>query len=185
MLRRDTHAYVRPDSSGDCGHARRVGLPTGGFSALRRRRRDQSGAAVVEFALILIPFFTLIFGLIQYGLYFYSAQTGSHAINSAARELSVGNCQDTTQLKTYLVKELGSAAKSSTVTVTVAYKNIDGSTPAAPQAQNVTVGGQVTVTVRFQSINMHFPLVPFLNDAHVVRTARARVEDKTAEVCNL
>ena len=40
----------------------------------QRRRRNEHGASAVEFALIMIPFFVLIFGLIEYGWYFYVAQ---------------------------------------------------------------------------------------------------------------
>ena len=195
MLRRNMHVGVSttphtgdsaPQFLGDSisratAHQRRLrfAMPFGA------RRHDQSGAAVVEFALILIPFLTLIFGMIQYGLYFYSAQTGSHTVGTALRELSVGNCQDAAALKAYVENELGTAAKDGTVTVTSTYKNIDGSTPAAPQAKNVTVGGQVKLTISFDSINMNFPILPFLDDAHVSRTARARVEDKSDEGCSL
>ncbi len=152
---------------------------------IRRNRRTESGAAAVEFALILVPFLVMIFGLIQYGIYYYSAQTGSHTANAAVRQLSVGNCQDANTLKSYVEQELGAAAKSGTTVVSTTYQNVDGSTPAAPQSQNVTVGGNVKLTLTFESINLHFPLLPFVKDARVSRTADARVEDKFDEGCKL
>ena len=43
------------------------------------RRRTERGAATVEFALVSLPMFILILGLIQYGWYFYVAQNTSSA----------------------------------------------------------------------------------------------------------
>ena len=61
MLRRTTDVDGRASTS----------TSTSG-GVVRRPRgsdRDQHGAAAVEFALILLPFFLLIFGMIQYGIY--------------------------------------------------------------------------------------------------------------------
>lgn len=138
--------------------------------------RGESGAVAVEFALILVPFLVLIFGLIQYGLYFYSAQAGSHAANTAIRELSVGKCTHGTELQQYVEDQLAGSYKVGSATVSTSYVNSDGTTPPEPQAANVTVGGAVTLTVEFRSVNMHFPLLPFLGDPKVTRTVDARVE---------
>lgn len=148
-----------------------------------RRRGEQQGAVAVEFALILVPFLMLVFGLIQYGFYFYSAQSGSHAINAAVRQLSVGNCQAQSDLQTYVTKTIGGAASGPVTVGTPVYANIDGSAPASPGAKNVTIGGTVTLTVTFRTINMHFPFVPFLSNAAVIRTATARVEDNEDQGC--
>jgi Flp pilus assembly protein TadG len=149
------------------------------------RRRPQHGAAAVEFALIMIPFLLLVFGLIQYGFYFYSAQSGSSAANAAARMVSVGNCQSDAALTAYVSKQLGAADKAGTLAVSRTYKMSDGTTtPSAPQPANVDVGGKVSITVTFQTLNMHFPFLPFLKDATVSRTVSARVEDTTERGCS-
>lgn len=148
-----------------------------GFVTRRRaRRRGEDGAAAVEFALVLIPFLLLIFGAIQYGMYFFAAQTGSHAANSAIRQLSVGKCTDSADLLAFVNKELGSSAVAGSTTVSTSYVNEDGTTPPAPQAQNVNVGGQVTLIVAFNSKDLNFPLLPFLDDGKIARTVDARVE---------
>jgi hypothetical protein len=67
--------------------------------------------------------------------------------------------------------------------VSTSWKNPDGSTPAAPAAKNVTIGGTVTVTIEFDTLNMNFPLVPFLDDPKIQRTVVARVEDTTDQGC--
>lgn len=151
----------------------------------RRRRdkgRDEGGASAVEFALILIPILIILFGLIQYGLYFYSAQSGSQAANAAVRQLSVGNCQNATAFQNYVNSQVG-AAKSGAVTITKVYKNPDGTTPGAPEAANVGIGGTVKLTISFPTINLNFPFVPFLSDSKVVRNVEARVEDTTDQGC--
>ena len=50
-----------------------------------RARRDQQGAVAVEFAMISMLLFIMLFGIIQYGLYFWAAQNGA----SVAREALV------------------------------------------------------------------------------------------------
>lgn len=147
-----------------------------------KRARNDRGAAAVEFALVVIPVFAILFGLIQYGMYFYSAQTGSNTANAAARQLSVGNCQTDADLQKYVNDQLG-AARSGTATATAAYTNPDGSTPTAPEGANVEIGGTVTLTLTFDTINMHFPFVPFLSNAQITREVQARVEDTTDQGC--
>ena len=146
------------------------------------RSRGQRGASAVEFALVVTPLLILFFGMIQYGMYFYAAQVGSNVANGAARQLSVGNCQGAGALQSYVDNNLGVASTSSAV-VTTRWKNVDGSSPASPQAKNVTIGGSVVVSVSFRTLNMHLPLVPFLSDPRVERTVQARVEDTTDQGC--
>jgi len=148
----------------------------------RLRSREQRGASAVEFALVVTPLMILFFGMVQYGMYFYSAQVGSHVANATARQLSVGNCQGAGALQTYVDNSLG-AAKTSSATISTTWKNVDGTTPASPAAQNVTVGGSVKVTISFDTLNMNFPFVPFLSDPKVERTVEARVEDNTDQGC--
>jgi Flp pilus assembly protein TadG len=147
-----------------------------------RRGRTDGGAAAVEFALILIPMLVILFGLIQYGLYFYSAQTGSNTVNAAVRQLAVGNCQSDASLQTYVDNQLG-AARTGAATIKRDYKNPDGTTPPAPAPVNVGIGGTVTLTISFHTMNMHFPLVPFLSDSWVDRRVQARLEDTTEQGC--
>ena len=52
----------------------------------RSGRRGDRGAAAVEFALLSIPLFTILFGVIDYGLYFADVQTVQSSTTDAARE---------------------------------------------------------------------------------------------------
>lgn len=51
--------------------------------------RSDSGAAAVEFALISVVLFTLVFGVIQYGFYFLQATSVASVANQAGREASL------------------------------------------------------------------------------------------------
>jgi Flp pilus assembly protein TadG len=146
--------------------------------AARGDRRDR-GAAAVEFALVLPFLLLIVFALIQYGLYFYAAQTGSNTANAATRQLSVGNCQASGALEDYVDDRLGAASTGSAI-VTPVFKDIDGSNSTAA---DVEVGGTVELTIEFPTVNLNFPFVPFLDDATVSRTVTARVEDTTDQGC--
>ena len=145
----------------------------------RADRRGQDGAAAVEFALVVTPLLVLFFGMIQYGMYFYSAQIGSNTANAAARQLSVGNCQSSGALQTWVDAQLGKASTSS-ATIGTVYTNPDGTTATASTVKN---GGTVTVTITYDTLNMNFPFVPFLDDPSITREVDARVEDVTDEGC--
>ena len=56
----------------------------------RERGRDQ-GAAAVEFALVVPILIVLLFGIIDYGLYFANALAVRAGVSEAARQFSVGN----------------------------------------------------------------------------------------------
>ncbi len=145
-----------------------------------RQRRSEHGAAAVEFALVVTPLLIWCFGMIQYGMYFYSAQVGSNTANATARQLSVGNCQSATTLATYVNKQLGAAKTGASATIARTYTNPDGS---GATASTVKTGGTVQVTITFNTLNMHFPLVPFMSNPQVIRTVQARVEDTTDQGC--
>jgi Flp pilus assembly protein TadG len=150
-----------------------------------RSGRQEDGAAAVEFALIIAPLLLVVFGLIQYGFYFYAEQAGSSAANSALRQLAVGNCQDSTKLATYVNSRISGAA-SGTATITTNYYDATGTAVTnTPVAQNVPIGGTVKLTIQFQAIDMHLPLVPFLSSPTINRVVQARVEDTTDEGCGV
>lgn len=54
---------------------------------------DQHGATVVEFAFVAMPFFGLLFVILQTALVFWSTQVLDTAVTNAARELYTGEFQ--------------------------------------------------------------------------------------------
>jgi Flp pilus assembly protein TadG len=140
-----------------------------------RRRRDEGGAAAVEFALVLIPLLWIVFGLIQYGWYFYAMQTGTSAVSDAVRRVTVGDCQSDSDLRAFIHSRLGSATTDDAagLTITRTYTTADGGSDSAPG----TVGGQVTIEVQFDTLNMHFPFIPVPDGGAVDRQVSGRIED--------
>ena len=118
----------------------------------------------------------LVFGIIQYGWYFYAMQAGSSAVGDAARRVAVGNCQTTAQVQTLIHDHLGAATTASSgsgITTTVTYTKANGGSASAPGE----IGGSVTVKATFPTLNMHFPLIPVPGDGSITRTNVARIED--------
>jgi Flp pilus assembly protein TadG len=142
--------------------------------------RSERGATAVEFALIMLPLLYLVFGVIQYGIYFYGMQSGTSAVGEAARRLSVGNCQNNGELKQFLADRLGAASTDTATDLQpdVTYKT--ATTPAASTTAPGVVGGSVTLKLTFHTIDLNFPFIPVPNDGMVTREVFARVEDTTS-----
>ena len=138
-----------------------------------RCRRGADGAIAVEFALVMLPLVVLTFGLIQYGLYFWAMQGGSDIARSAARvaavdDVSTASC---TAFRSDIRSQIdGLVGSGSTSTVTRTYVDSDGTA-------GIAVGDKVKVSVTFNSIDLHFPFVPFLHNGVVTSTATARVDN--------
>lgn len=56
-------------------------------------RRDTGGATAVEFALLAIPFFLLLFAILETFLFFFASQTVGNATQAAARLIRTGQAQ--------------------------------------------------------------------------------------------
>jgi Flp pilus assembly protein TadG len=57
---------------------------------IRRFRYTETGTAAIEFAIVSVIFFTLVFGMVIYGSYFASALAITHIAQDAARASLAG-----------------------------------------------------------------------------------------------
>jgi len=138
-------------------------------SSRARLRSTEDGATAVEFALVMLPLVILVFGLVQYALYFWAMQGGSDIARSAARTASVGNPADCATFRAGITGQVDRFSGSgATATIKRSY------TQQAPG--EVRVGDTVTVTVAFKTIDLHFPFIPFIDDGMVTSTAESRVD---------
>ena len=139
-----------------------------------RARRDQQGAVAVEFALTVVVFLTLVFGMIQYAIFFFSAQSAADAAREGARRASVGETCST------LLTRSGTAIRfrqtSPALTVTRKYYDPTVTNFATATPGTAATGKTVVVVVSYKTIDLKFPFIPF-NGGNVTETAIARVEN--------
>lgn len=69
------------------------GKPRRRFSALRRFRRDSKAATAIEFALVALPFFALLFAILETFLMFFADQVIETATSKGARLVRTGQAQ--------------------------------------------------------------------------------------------
>lgn len=129
-------------------------------------RRDERGASALEFGLMAPLLVLVMFAVVQYGYHFWALETGAASAREAARRLAVGTDWTCTSAEAQRHAAMPAIA---TPVVERAYM-VDGAAAAAPKA-----GALVTVTVRFQSLDMR--IFPLPRDGLVVETAQARVEN--------
>lgn len=147
-------------------------MQRGVFSPTARRRDD--GAVAVEFALIAPLLLLLVFGLIQYGFYFWSMQGGTSAAREAARRAAVGEPISCEAFQDYVRDRIGVTGDTDTAEITRTYTDEVSGEEVEPE--DVEVGNVVTVSVTFNSYDMNIPFVPFIDDGVVSQTADSRVE---------
>jgi hypothetical protein len=142
---------------------------------MRPARRDERGAAAVEFALILIPMLTLIMGLIQFSMYFYAGQSGAAAAHDGARRAAVGD-ETCAQLTTAARNKSGFVDSGFNVTRTYF---VPGTTTQRA-ASAIAVGDDVRVIVQYNTVDFDFPFIPLPNGGVIREEAYSRLENKTA-----
>jgi Flp pilus assembly protein TadG len=76
----------------------------------RRFVRRQDGVAAVEFALVAIPFFALLFAILQTAMVFFAGQVLEYATGEASRLILTGQAQ-TTDFKTGAASPTGYTAE--------------------------------------------------------------------------
>src|SRR4051794_14812877 len=142
-----------------------------------RPARDDHGAAAVEFVLIAVfLFIPLVFTMMQYSFYFWSTQSAADAARDAARRGAVGQtCADLLATVTANVK-LAQAAP--TVTRRYYAPTTTNYIPANETAASNTAN--VRIVISYNSVNLHFPFVPFIQNGAVQETSIAKVENYSA-----
>jgi Flp pilus assembly protein TadG len=116
----------------------------------------------VEFALVFPIVFAVMFGIIQYGIYFWGRSTAAASARESARQLAVGT--DWTCSHDQAVAKADGAGSS--VVVTRQYLN-------ATNAAKIGDLVQVTVTAKTLAPN----LLPLPDSGAITEVATARVEN--------
>ncbi len=131
------------------------------------RRRSQRGAAAVEFALVSTVLVTLLFGILQYGWYFFSTQVATNAARDTARRLSVGDCTGANEARDH------ARALASRTDLLLTWG--PSAAPTTNSYGTMTVGDQLAVTVQLDASVVG--LLPMPSGGQVSRTVKAQLED--------
>lgn len=131
-------------------------------------RRREDGAAALEFGLIAgLIFFPLLLGIIQFGWYFYVAQTTGGAASHVARRLAVGDCWTGTQAVNFVKAEVASSPSSTTFAKT-------------PASNSTAVIGTTQLTVTVTADGDLIGFLPMPNGGTITRTVKTMIEDTTS-----
>ena len=60
---------------------------------IRRYLKNKEGTAAIEFAILAIPFFMLLFAVLELAIVFFINSTLNHAVSEAGRQIRTGNFQ--------------------------------------------------------------------------------------------
>ena len=134
----------------------------------RGARPGDDGAAAVEFALVLVMLLTLVFGIIQYGYYFFQSQAASSTVREASRLAAVGIDSCATFTRSVRAAALDNGLPAGAVwRVSVTFAG-PGVRPAR--------GDEAAVTLIYRPTKFGFPFLPFLS-GNDTKKATTRVED--------
>lgn len=118
---------------------------------VKRLRRDQNGAVALEFGLIALPFFGIIFAILETCLVFLTGQALETAVTDASRLIFTGQAQtasfDAAKFKTEVCKRLTTLVNCSS-DVYIDVRSFDSFT-AASIPQPTLNGDLVTNNLQF------------------------------------
>ncbi len=111
--------------------------------ALRRAVSDRSGAAAVEFALVVPTFIAMLFGIAAYGGYFWLAHSIQQLANDGARAAIAGLSQS----------ERSQLAQSTVTSEQATYAPLQ---PTLTSVTEIEQAQALTVTVNYNAANSGF-----------------------------
>lgn len=140
-----------------------VSTPPNSF--LRRFRRDHSGSTAVEFALIAVPFFALLFAIFETALVFFAGQTLETAIQEAGRKVFTHQLQDsglsTAQQKSQFMTDVcGLAIVLMNCTVGGGPGQVDVDVKYYPAGTAITITDPIDAGGNYDSSGFGFTLPP-------------------------
>jgi Flp pilus assembly protein TadG len=106
----------------------------------RRLARDENGVTAIEFAMVGLPFFMMLFGIMGVGFYFFTIFNLENAVEQASRPLRTGEWEKKYPVTDPTTAAAGRVAFSSAVCGQLA-QFFDCANKMRVQVVNVTVAG--------------------------------------------
>jgi Flp pilus assembly protein TadG len=134
----------------------------------RRIRRDESGAASVEFAIVATLLLTILFGILVYGLWLSEYNVMQSAAREGARVASVRGT--TTQIQNAVTSAAGAYSSQLTNMPATVSVSLDGGTSwAAGTCDETTIGDLVKVEWDQTFKGDLLPFVPPLPNTRTIK----------------
>lgn len=143
---------------------------------MRGRRRDRAGdtgAAAVEFALVLPLLFVILFGIIEFGFGLFQLQAAQASVREAARGIALGvdDCGDVEALVDNAVQNNGLGVDPDQIGLTLRITPPPGSPVTPPNPER---GDSAVLTITYQP-TLDFPMIPFPDS--ITRRSGTTLED--------
>lgn len=119
--------------------------------AIRRFRRDDSGATALEFALLALPLMLMTFGIIEFGRALFLQQTLTYATDKAARTLYLAPTTPLSTLEAMILDDLF-LADPARLDVTLCYSTTAGCGVPAGSIVTGSKAAKLTVSYDFHSV---------------------------------
>jgi len=155
------------------------------MACVTRRRHQDLGAAAVEFALVMPVLFVLLFGIIDYGIWFSDSISARQAVRDAARRGVVedfgpgcspaarGADADMESVQCSVLSSMGQISGVTKVRVSISIG------PNSPTGQDWAVGRVLRVCAMTQHTSL-LPFVPFPNNGISVTRVDMPIESAKA-----
>ncbi|MDO5286009.1 MAG: TadE/TadG family type IV pilus assembly protein [Actinomycetia bacterium] len=135
----------------------------------RARTRRERGASAVEFALIVLPLLTMIFGALEFGLALQARTMAGNAAREGVRIASLGGTDADVEQAAQNALSVVQGAK----TLTTTCRTAAGTTCTLGDPANSGGVATVTVTIEYHGITGMFP---GLTSTTISRTSTMRIE---------
>ncbi len=158
-------------------------------TARSKNIRKDAGQTLVEFALVAILFFAIIFGIIEFGRFWFYSNHLNNSVRAAARYAAVlGSASPPptsgaafySDVVAYLTTEIAGTMPIDTtppITITVTLIPTDGSAPSSPPSTIPSRGDTIEVTVDYPFTVLSGSIIPFFSGAYTIeRSATMRYE---------
>lgn len=127
----------------------------------RRFARDEGAATAVEFAILALPFFSIIFAILETAIVFFAGQVLDSAVNDSSRLIRTGQAQtagyaaddyrDAICQGLYGLFDCNDTTKLRIRVTTIAdFASAAPSTPIAPSCYTLGTGCELTVTEAYE-----------------------------------
>jgi hypothetical protein len=143
---------------------------------MRTRRREntgETGAAAVEFALVLPLLFVLLFGIIEFGFGLFQLQAAQASVREAARGIALGveNCAEVADLVERATQNSGLGIDPAEIGLTLRITPSPASDVTPPNPER---GDSAVLTITYEP-TLDFPLIPFPGE--ITRRSGTTLED--------